>query len=282
MPLQAVHETLDDIPEQYRDLYTEKNGKHELTGIVGVKTQADIDRLQTALGKERDEHKAAREQLGMWGDLKHEDVVSILDRVPELEAAAAGKLDENAIEEMVERRVNGTLQSRTAPLERQVNTLKTEYEKALQERDALLGEKRTRLIHDHVRKALVNKKVIPEAHEDALMLADRMFEIRDDDGAIVTKSDVGVTPGVDAGLWLDEFGEKRPHWFPGSTGGGAGGSGRGGAGGVPSGTGNPFSRDGWNLTKQGEILRTQGREKADQMARAAGTTVGGGMPQAKK
>ena len=41
MPLKVIHDTLEDIPEAYRELYSEKNGKWELTGIVGLVTQAD-------------------------------------------------------------------------------------------------------------------------------------------------------------------------------------------------------------------------------------------------
>ncbi len=38
MALQAVHDKIEDIPKQYRDLYTEKSGEYELTRIVGVNT----------------------------------------------------------------------------------------------------------------------------------------------------------------------------------------------------------------------------------------------------
>ena len=120
MPLTAVVEKIDDIPEQYRDLYTEKGGKFELTGITGIKTTADVQRVQQALDNERNAHKETKASFEPFKDWKFEDVQAQLDRLPELEAAAKGKLDEAAIEEMVERRVHGTLTSRTAPLERQI------------------------------------------------------------------------------------------------------------------------------------------------------------------
>lgn len=277
MVLQAIHASLDDIPEQYQDLYTEKNGQFELTGIQGVKTQADIDRLQTALTKERDEHKATKAAGAVWAELDHEDVMSKLDRIPELEAAAADKFDEAAIEDAVNRRVEGTINSKLAPLERQVKQLTDERDQYKQGFEKLTAKDRTRQIHDNVREQLTKNKVIPEAFEDALMVADRVFEIREDDNAIVTKDGVGVTPGVTADIWLTEIQTTRPHWFPGSVGGGAGGSG-GGRGGVNM-ANNPWSHEGWNMTKQGEILRTQGREQADNLAKAAGTTVGGPKPK---
>lgn len=280
MPLNAIHETVDDIPEQYRDLYTEKNGKYELTGIVGIKTQADIERLQTSLGKERDDHKNTKASLGVWGDLDHEDVMAKLDKYPELEAAAAGKLDDAQIDEVVNRRVEGTLNSRLAPVERDNKRLQAENEELRSQNEGFHQANIKRKIHDDVRKAMVASKVINEAQDDALMLAERIFEVREDDGAVVTKDGVGVTPGIPADQWLVEIQESRPHWWPASVGGGAGG-GRSGGGGFPAGTNNPFSAEGWNMTKQGQVVREKGMDYAQRMASAAGTTVGGRKPAPK-
>jgi hypothetical protein len=278
MVLKDVHDKQDEIPEQYRELYTEKNGKWELTGITGVKTTADVDRVQKALTKERDEHKATKEKLGTWGDLKHEDVVKQLDRIPELEAAAAGKLDDEKIEAMVERRVEATIKSRTAPLERQIATMSKENETKTATLEQLTSEKRQRTVHDAVRKALTEAKVVPEAHEDALLLAERAFDVGED-GVVMTRQGAGFSEGLDAAAWLSEVQPKRPHWWPVSSGGGAGG-GRGN--GMPGGGANPWTADGWNMTKQGAYLREHGSEKASAMAKAAGTALGGGRPAAKK
>lgn len=281
MSLQAIHDTIDDIPEVYRDLYTEKGGKFELTGISGIKTQADFERVQGALAKERNDHAAARQALEPWtalGDM--EELQAKLDRIPELEAAASGKLDEGAIEEIVNRRVEGTLKSREAPLQRNITTLTKENETLKVENEQFRAQNTKRTIHDSVRTALTEQKVIPEAHEDALFLAERLFEVREDDGAIVTKEGVGVTPGIEAGIWLQEMQDKRPHWWPASSGGGAGGTGRATGGGL-SGAANPWSSEGWNVTKQMEIAKAKGREYASQMAQQAGTTLTGGKPKAK-
>ena len=276
MALKAIHATLEEIPEAFRELFTEKGGKFELTGITGVKTQADIDRMQTGLTAERDDHKATKEKLAIWGDLDHAATVASLDRIPELEAAGAGKLDEAGIEAIVTKRVEGTLASKLAPVERQLVT-------ALKERDTFAGENETfktantrRRIHDTVRKALVAQKVRPEAHEDALMLAERIMEVSDA-GAVVTRDNVGVAPGLDSDGWLAEIQDSRPHWWPDSQGGGARGS--QGAGGM-SGK-NPFSHDGWNMTAQGQLVREKGMEHAKKLAAAAGTTVGGPQPAKK-
>jgi hypothetical protein len=62
------------------------------------------------------------------------------------------------------------------------------------------------------------------------------------------------------------------------VGGGSGGSQNNfGTGGT-----NPWSLDGWNMTKQGQYVRENGVEKAEQMAKSAGTTLGGPKPMPKK
>jgi hypothetical protein len=272
MALDAIYDTEDKIPEAFRELYTEKNGKFELTGINGVKTQADIDRLQTSLTKERDAHKTSKSQLEQYASLgKLEDLQAALDKLPELEAAAAGKLDDAKLNELVD----GRLKSKTAPLERERAQLQTQ----LQEAQTKIAEyeqlNRQRKIHDAVRAAATDSKLHEHALDDALLLAERVFDV-DEDGRVVTKDNVGVTPGVDPKVWLTEMQPKRPHWWPASSGGGAAGSnGRGGYG------NNPFSAEHWNMTEQGHLLR-ENPERAKQMAASAGTTVGGPRPAPRK
>lgn len=276
MTLKAVHDKVDDIPEPYRPLYTEKGGKWELTGIEGVKTQADVDRLNVSLTKERADHRAAKDKLAVWGDLDHAKVVADLDRLPELEAAAKGKLDDAKVEEIVARRVEGTIKSKLAPVERENERLKREAADAKKEAELLRGEKKQRTVHDDVRRALVAAKVIPEAHDDALLLADRVFEVNEE-GKTVTRDGIGVTPGLEPAAWLSEIQDKRKHWWPGTVGGGSGGSGGGGGGGS-----NPWSAANWNMTEQGKFLNVHGRAKAEQMAKAAGSSIGATSPPVKK
>lgn len=276
MALKAIHEKLDDIPDQYQDLYTEKDGKYELTGIQGIKTQGDVDRVTESLRRQTDLHKETKAKLAVWGELKHDDVRAQLDLIPELEAAAKDKLDEAKIEEIVTRRVDGTIRSKMAPVERENAELKKVNAEQGETIVGHVAKDRSRTLHDQVHKALVASKVIPEAHEDALMLADRHFEVTED-GAILTRDAGGITPGLDPTSWLTEIQEKRRHWWPESVGGGAKGS--GGTGGL--GGKNPFSAENWNMTAQGQMLKEHGAEKTERMAKAAGTTVGGKKPPLK-
>jgi len=276
MALEAIHSNLEDIPEQYRDLYSERNGQYELTGINGVKTQADIERMQVGLQKERDEHKATKQKLEPWRNLgEFEEVQTKLDRIPELEAAADGKVDEDKLNDLVEARIK----TRLAPVERENTTLKQQIE----ERDASISEYKTkenkRKIEDAIRPVLVEAKVLDSAQEDALMLAERLFEVREDDGEVVMRDQVGYTPGITPKDWLSEIQKTRQHWWPPSQGGGAGGGGGGNLG--VNGGRNPWSKDHWNVTEQGQVVREHGSEKAQALAKQAGSSIGSIAPPAK-
>ena len=265
--LKAILDSLEGVEPHFQSLYTERNGKYELTGIEGVKTQADIDRLQTALTKERNDHKTLKDRFATFGDRKPEDIISALDRIPELEAAAKGNLDEAKLNEIVE----GRIKSRLAPVERQAQTLQQQLSEANASLEMLRTKDSLRIVTDAVRGAASKLKVVDSAVEDVTLLAERLFTI-DETGAVITKDNVGVTPGISADVWLTDMQAKRPHWWGPSQGGGAGGN-RGGNSGVT----NPWSKDAWNLTEQGRIYK-ENSGKAEQLAKAAGTTIGGPKP----
>ena len=275
--LKALYDKADDIPEaveDFRALFTEKNGKFELTGIAGVQTPANVARLETSLSKERTDHKATKATLAVWGDLVHDDVQKSLDRIPELEAAAGGALDDAKIEEIVNRRVEGVIKSKLSPLERANKKLLEGNAELTTANEGFTVANTRRTIGDDVRRALVKAKVVPEAHDDALMLGERVFEVTEE-GKVVTRDNVGVAPGLDAEGWLTEIQDKKPHWWPASISGGALGS-RGP--GTALGGKNPWSPQSWNMTEQGRYLRANGMEKAKRLAEAANSHVGAATP----
>ena len=242
MTIKATYADLNEIPEQYRDLFIERNGQYELSGIEGVKTEADVSRLQTALAKERAEHKTAKERLSVWDGLDPDEVRGQLDRLPELESLAQGKLDDEKINQLVEARLNIKL----GPVERE----RAKLAEVLKERDATLAEyeakDRQRMIHEAVRKAATESKVKPEAYDDVLLWADRIFEINET-GSVTAKDNVGCTPGIDPSAWFSEIQGKKAYWWPDSQGGGATGNNSG------AGPANPWKKDSYNVTEQMKI-----------------------------
>lgn len=271
MTLKAVVESLDGVDSRYHDLYIERDGKWHLDTIEGLATQADLDRLSRAASQERDAHRATKDELNRFKGLgEFETLQTTMDRIPELEAAAEAGSNPEKVDQLVEAKIAGRL----APIERERDTALTRVGELESEVTGYKEADTRRQIHDAVRVAATESKMLPSAVEDALMHAERVFEINAD-GAVVTKDNVGVTPGIAAPVWLTELQDKRAHWWPGSSGGGAdpgnGGGGRGGP--------NPFSHKDWNLTEQSKLVK-EDRVKAEQMAKSAGTTIGGPRPAA--
>lgn len=274
MALKAVLDTLDGLDEHVAALYTQRGDKFEIAveipGIEGIKSFTDFANLNKALQKERADHRAVKDRFAPLGDRKPEEILTILDRVPELELKAAGALDETKLETIV----NGRITAKLAPVERELQTA----------REALLTSQATiqgyqqkevqRTIGDSVRSASSKSHVVESAVEDVTLLAERVFTL-DETGKVVTKENVGCTPGISPEVWLNEMQSKRPHWWGPSGGGGAAG-----AGGQRQFTNNPWTNENWNLTEQGKILM-ENASRADQLAKSAGTTVGGKRPAGK-
>lgn len=267
MPLKRQLDTLDGVDAALHELYEEKDGKFNLRPIEGLKPVEEFNVVHRALAKERDDHKTTKTKLVSFGDLNPEEVRAKLDQMEELKILAEGKVDEKKMEQLVESR----LRIKVAPVERERDQLKAQNLELGQAVEAFKGRDRTRTIADAVQAAARAAKIVDTAIEDAVMLAERMFDVQD--GNVVTKDNVGVTPGVDPATWLSDMIQKRPHWLPASKGGG----GRPGSG---DGTSNPWTAASWNMTEQGRVYKAD-PAKAERMAKAAGSMVGAISPPAK-
>ncbi len=279
MALEILYDTKEEVPEAHTELYTEVEGKWALTGINGLVTKADVDKLNVALGKERTDHKATKAKVAVWADVDKEKNDADLVELTELRAAAeAGEGGKDA-KEKFEKGVNAAAEARISAAKIASDRVITDLEKVgTEQAEKIVGFEKAdtvRNIGDDVRKATTAAKVIDTAVEDVLMYAERVFEINDE-GLVLTRDNVGVTPGIAPEIWLAEMQDKRPHWWPVSQGGGAGG-GSGGQG-FPN---NPWTREHWNLTDQGKAIRAD-KAKAERMATAAGTAIGGKIPGAAK
>ena len=275
-PLEVFYESADEIPENFRELYSEKDGKHVLTGVNGLKTQQDVNNVQEALRKERENHAVAKEAVKSYKKLGDDPdaILAKLDRIKELEIAAGGSLDEDKMAQLVEAR----LAQKTGPLQRQLEELTT----GTAEKDQLINSLQSTIVsrdrNDVVRAVATEMKVLPTAVADVEMVAAQYLERDETSGNFIVKADArGVTPGVDAKQFLKEMQKSRPHWWPASEGGGAGG----GKGGFSTLDDNPWSANGWSLTQQGQYVKEYGMAKAQEAAKAAGTRIGGTRPQKK-
>lgn len=255
----AVVDSLDNVPEALHAEYVERDGKFHLQ-VNGMRTEADFSRLQSAHTKEKNDHNALKARVKeTFGDRKLEDVRSDLDRIPELEASQ-GTLDDEKINRIVEGRVKTAL----APVERERDTLRTENGELKGQVDQFRGNEAKRKIRDDVRTAAKKAGVTDEALDDALLLGDTIFELREDDGKVVVKDGTSYTSGIEPSVLFADFQTRKPHWFGPTQGGGSTGN-RGGA----QGSNNPFTHANWNLTEQGKLINSD-PAKANQLSKAAG------------
>lgn len=274
--LKLSYEKAEDIPEKYRDLYEEKDGNFVLIKIEGMKTGEDVARLQTALDKERKDHKATKDKLKPYLDIGAPDEVQAkLDKLPELEAIAEGKVDDAKINQLVETRIK----ARMAPIERENKQLKEKNGELEGQVKELGGKIFKTSLESHIRGIAEKLKVVPTAIDDIVMYGERIFE-QTEDGKFVTKDGVGVTPGLSPEMWLQDQQKSRPHWWPASQSGGAGGGGGGRT--IHGVDKNPWSKEHWNLTEQGRLVRELGTEKAAEVAKTAGSFIGATSPAAPK
>lgn len=256
--LKASYTDQNDIPEAFRPLFTEVDGKWLLTGVEGVKRDDEVATLEQSMRAAKAERSALIEKVkANFGDRDFAEIKADLDKLPELRTAAERNTGD------VEERVAALAAERMAPMQRELS----EAQEKLSQATAKLDRS---AIHDAVRKVAVDAKVRPEAMADVLMWAEREFQVSAD-GAVTTRGE-GAMAHRDPQSWLTGMLAERPHWLPASTGGGAGGAGGGGA------TGNPWSAAGWSLAKQAAFIRENGTEKATQMAASAGSKIGAIRP----
>lgn len=263
MKLKAIYDKKEEVPAGFEELYTERAGKFELTGVEGMKTQADIDRLDKSLKAERKDHDDTRAKLRAFGDVTPEGIQKLTDEAEELRIKAGGASDEK-INELVEKRIVVRLR----PIEKERDDAKAKVTTLEAQVNEAMGRETRRTLVDTLRAETAGEKgvpVRPDALSDIELLAPMVFEIVD--GKHVTKE--GNPIGVDAGLDPRAFLEtvmttgKRPNWFKDSVGAGAGGGGLGPVGGK-----NPFTTEHWNLTEIGQVTKTN-PALAKRMAKAS-------------
>lgn len=264
MSIKIQYENLAEVPEKFRELYEEKDGKAVLVGVEGMKTPADVDAVLGILRKERDDRKKIESLSQSWKELgEPNEIREKLDRIPELEEAAKGKIDDEKLNELVEKR----LPSKLGPLQRDLEAVRKERDETVKERESLRREIETRDRNDAVRSVASKMSVHSTAMPDIEMAASVMLE-RDETGRLVTKSGIpDLTPGLEVDSFMREMQRLRPHWWPASSGGGARGSGNG------LGGPNPWDPKTFNLTEQGKIMREKGPEYARKLAQAVGSDI---------
>jgi hypothetical protein len=116
MKLRAVYTDENEIPTGFRELYEEQDGKFVLKrdAIEGVKAQADLDRVNDTLKKERKARADAEAKLKRFEALGDRDPDELLRAADEVESlrAQVGSGDAKS-EEAIQKRIAGEVAKET-------------------------------------------------------------------------------------------------------------------------------------------------------------------------
>lgn len=280
MTLKAVIEKEDDIPENFRGEYIEKDGKWHLDVDDTFRSHPSVTALSGAL----EAHKRQKTEL----QTKLNELKAKADRADSLpddfdldeykrlhEEEERRKKDPNYKPDSQEAlsRMKDQYESRIRALETKYTTDISAKDQVIAANDAAL---RRRVGGEELGRSLVAAGVSKEYLEATQALLGRMVKVIDsDDGgeelqAIVT-TDLGDIPVAQfVENWAKSDAGKP--FVKAPVGGGASGSTS------RSTDPNPFSDAHWNVTEQGRVIKEKGQDVANRMAKAAGTTVGGPRP----
>lgn len=275
MELADSYDSISLVPAEHMSLYVEKDGKAVLQ-LTGLKTQGDFDRFATAL-KARLADQTADLKAAQDAGLSRDDIVALIKEVATPPGAGDGR-DNGAGSG------NGDDSAAVHELRRQLAEVQEQLATSNTDREAAQATATATTIKNALTGAAAKAGVRPEAVDSLVALVSPNFEVAAD-GTVVIKLEgnklAGVTPNAkpDEVLATVKRAPDYSYFWPESTGGGGSSNGAGGGGGGGGGgnSDNPWSKDGWNMTKQGQQV-TANRAEAETLAKAAGSTIGAVKP----
>ncbi len=268
--LKTVVPNLDDIAEEHRDFYVEKDDKFILD-VDGIDDHPAVSALKNALERQKSERRQLSTDLAALKE-KAKNVPEDFDldkynaMVAELEEIKANpnrKVDENENRELAAARK--ALEQKIAGMEKSHADAIAKKEAEVKKRD---GKIRQLLIDEGLTKSLVEAGVGKEwlKAAKALLKDDCTVVEEDGDYHAIVQSDLGPVPiSKYVNDWVAS--DEGKVFIPPAKGGDANNQNK------PTQRintdKNPWSKDTWNLTEQGKIL-TEDRTKAEKLAKAAG------------
>lgn len=248
MKLKAILDSLDGLDEALKAAYTEKDGKFVLN-IEGYDNHPEVQGLKNSLKVLREEKKTADTQLTelkeKFSSLPEDFTVEEYHRMKD---AGTGDIDRKL----------------DAQRERLTKEKETAVSKANTERDTYKSRVEKLLTESTINAAIAEANITNPPMQKAVraMFQSQVKVDYEGEEAVVTIDNLPVADKIKA--WA---GTEEGKYFvaaPGSGGGGSGGSGT-----PENKADNPWSKEGFNLTKQSEIQNAD-PTRAAQLKAAAG------------
>jgi hypothetical protein len=237
MPIKFSYDKIDDVPEPLREHYEEKDGRFVLKA-EGAVAKANADELRQNNIRLANELRTFQER---FDGIDPDEVRSMLEEKQ--------KREEDKIKD--KEKFEAALKTRLGPVQ-------TQLEKERTRSKALEAQLSDLLIMQSAANAGRQKKIRPEAVEDLTERVKKVFRIQE--GKVVATDAAGNAIMNASGEplsvveFVDDLATKAPHLFEASSGTGARGSGMTGNVTGFDGT-NPFKKESWNMTRQGEIYK---------------------------
>lgn len=243
-----------ELPADHKSLYVERDGAWYLD-VEGVVPKERLEEFRT---NNRNLTKENAELKKKIADIDFDDIEDLKAKRKEIED---GHIKGKKAEEILEQRTK----EMKAAHDKALTAEKARAEKAE-------GDLARLKINDAALSVAMKKGLLPSATEDLTVRAQAVFKLKD--GKPTAFQGEAELYGISGGPltveeWVDGLTKNAPHLFKSSTGGGAGGAGSGGG---ATGGPNPFSKDGFNLTRQAELL-TSDPAAAKRLAAAAGVSL---------
>jgi len=249
----------------------DKDGKEVPNVKIEEFEESDIEELkmfdEEYVGQLRDENKKTREALeSLQKQFEGLDPEQLQEMAKKLKDAEDAKEKERQEALKKEGKWQELMDQQKADFEKQLDAEKTRADTAVRD---LESYRVSTVLRDHVS---VVENIVPGAVSQVVDLLKRFvvvqkegtFKILDDDMTSTRLKPDSADPATITDL-VSVFMEKNP-WFIKGSGAGAGSGGDGGAG---EGEVNPWKKDTWNLTQQGQITKND-PNKAKRMKVAAG------------
>lgn len=255
MALEAKLSTLDGVPEALHEHYAQQSDGTFRLVAKGVEYEEDVKGLKTALEREREERRKAKERLEQLGDVDPEEYRRLKEEAEERET---GKLKDK-----------GEFEALRARLEERHQKAVESKEQEIQRRDRFIERL---LVDNEIDKAMDEVKVLPE-HRRAVraLLKESRPQVKADgeDYRATVQTDMGETS---LATYIQEWSksEEAGHYIAGRGVNGSGASSTRSAG--ADGGVNPWKRETRNLTEQMRIAK-ENPDLAKRLAAQAGLAL---------
>ncbi len=231
MALKTILESLDDVPEAQRALYTEFDGKYVLE-LDGLESHPDARALKNALDKERETRRKATkraEELQAEAD-RYKDIdpdrareaMAKLQEIKDSELIDAGKIDEL---------VTSRTERLRADAEAQIAAIQKARDEAAQQAETLRAQLSSEMIDNRIKDVAIQAGARASAMPDVLARARSVWRLNDEGRPVAYRDadtpiygkDGNAPLGMDE--WVESLAGEASHLFEANRGSGANGAG---------------------------------------------------------